>query len=164
MKQPLRVSSARWSYSHGLRRVLRTVFGCATLAVLTTALVSACSSGSTPTTPPSFPQSGSSSGGSSPATPTASASGTPSATTPSTPSPSVPASSAPASSAAAASPPPPSPGPPSPASPELPAQAPSTGGGGTAGFQHLLLFCLGILAILAGAGGIAYRRKAMRDR
>jgi hypothetical protein len=46
----------------------------------------------------------------------------------------------------------------------FPTAAPGTGGGGTAGFQDVLLFCLGVLAILAGAGGIAYRRKVMRNR
>ena len=62
--------------------------------------------------------------------------------------------------------PPPSPAPqsPAPASPAQPAAAPATGGGGTAGLQDVLLFCLGVLAIVAGAGGIAYRRKVMRNR
>ena len=53
---------------------------------------------------------------------------------------------------------------PSPSDSSFPAAAPGTGGGGTAGFQHVLLFCIGILAILAGAGGIAYQRKVMRNR
>jgi hypothetical protein len=63
-----------------------------------------------------------------------------------------------------ASAPSPSPAQPSPAAHSTPTAAPGTGGGGTAGFQHVLLFCLGVLAILAGAGGVAYRRKAMRSR
>jgi hypothetical protein len=42
--------------------------------------------------------------------------------------------------------------------------APATGGGGTAGFQHALLFGLGLVAILVGAGSIAYRRKVIRNR
>jgi hypothetical protein len=42
--------------------------------------------------------------------------------------------------------------------------APATGGGGTAGFQHGLLFGLGLVAILAGAAGVLYRRKAARSR
>jgi hypothetical protein len=42
--------------------------------------------------------------------------------------------------------------------------APATGGGGTAGFQHVLLFGLGVLAVLVGAGSIAYRRKVIRSR
>ena len=45
-----------------------------------------------------------------------------------------------------------------------PTAAPSTGGGGTAGVQDVLLFGLGGGAILAGAGSIAYRRKLTRGR
>jgi hypothetical protein len=44
------------------------------------------------------------------------------------------------------------------------AAAPATGGGGTAGFQDALLLWIGGLAILAGAGGIAYRRRVIRNR
>jgi len=43
-----------------------------------------------------------------------------------------------------------------------PTAAPVTGGGGTAGFQGALLLIVGIAAILAGAGGIAYRRRLRR--
>jgi hypothetical protein len=46
----------------------------------------------------------------------------------------------------------------------VPTVAPATGGGGTAGFQHSLLFGLGIAAILAGAGSIVYRRKVIKNR
>ena len=46
----------------------------------------------------------------------------------------------------------------------FPTTAPSTGGGGTAGVQDILLFGLGGGAVLAGAGSIAYRRKLTRDR
>src|SRR5215831_16227996 len=170
MNKPLRLRSARRSHFYGPRRLLGTVLGCAALAILATASVSACSSSTPPTTPPSFSPGG-------PATPTGSASGTPSPSTPtpSTPAPSAPASSAPPSSAppasahassapassapAAGASPPPSQPPDS-----FPAEPPGAGGGGTAGFQHVLLLCLGVLAILAGAGGIAYRRRAMRDR
>ncbi|HEX3751797.1 MAG TPA: hypothetical protein VHW06_14630 [Streptosporangiaceae bacterium] len=42
--------------------------------------------------------------------------------------------------------------------------APPTGGGGTAGFQHGLILGLGILAVLAGAGGVIYRRRATGGR
>ena len=42
--------------------------------------------------------------------------------------------------------------------------ASATGGGGTAGVQDVLLFGLGGAALLAGAGSLAYRRRAMRDR
>ena len=40
----------------------------------------------------------------------------------------------------------------------IPPAAPVTGGGGTAGFQDSLLLALGAAAILAGAGGLIYRR------
>lgn len=42
--------------------------------------------------------------------------------------------------------------------------APATGAGGTAGVQDGWLFGLGGAAILAGAGGMAYRYKLMRNR
>lgn len=41
---------------------------------------------------------------------------------------------------------------------QIPAGAANTGGGGTAGFQDTLLLTLGAVAILAGAGGLIYRR------
>src|SRR6516162_1745392 len=74
MKKTLSACSARWAYFFARRRFLRTVLGCATMAILATASVSACG-GAPPTTPPNFTP-----GGPSPVTPTAS--GTPSATTP----------------------------------------------------------------------------------
>jgi hypothetical protein len=40
----------------------------------------------------------------------------------------------------------------------IPPDAPVTGGGGTAGFQDSLLLAVGAAAILAGAGGLIYRR------
>ena len=40
----------------------------------------------------------------------------------------------------------------------VPTAAPVTGGGGTAGFQDSLLLAVGAAAILAGAGGLIYRR------
>jgi hypothetical protein len=46
----------------------------------------------------------------------------------------------------------------------VPIGAPSTGGGGTAGVQDILLFGLGGAALLAGAGSLAYRRRTLRDR
>ncbi|HEY7015413.1 MAG TPA: hypothetical protein VH480_21795 [Streptosporangiaceae bacterium] len=42
--------------------------------------------------------------------------------------------------------------------------APPTGGGGTAGFQHGLILGLGIIAVLAGAGGVIYRRRVTGSR
>ena len=42
--------------------------------------------------------------------------------------------------------------------------APATGGGGTAGLQDTTLFVIGGAAVLAGAGGIAYHRRATRSR
>ena len=46
----------------------------------------------------------------------------------------------------------------------VPIGAPSTGGGGTAGVQDVLLFGVGGAALLAGAGSLVYRRRVMRDR
>jgi len=46
----------------------------------------------------------------------------------------------------------------------VPPAAPGTGGGGTAGFQGTLLLVLGAGAILAGAGGLVYRRWLGRGR
>ena len=43
-----------------------------------------------------------------------------------------------------------------------PIGAPSTGGGGTAGLQHMTLFGLGALAVLAGLASLIYRRRALR--
>jgi len=51
-----------------------------------------------------------------------------------------------------------------PPSTSVPSGAPVTGGGGTAGFQGTLLLVLGAGAILAGAGGLAYRRWLARGR
>jgi hypothetical protein len=43
-----------------------------------------------------------------------------------------------------------------------PVGAPSTGGGGTAGLQHVGLFALGALAVLGGLVSLIYRRRALR--
>jgi hypothetical protein len=51
-----------------------------------------------------------------------------------------------------------------PPSSEIPTVAPVTGGGGTAGPRDVLLFGVGVAAILAGAGGLAYRRWLTRGR
>jgi hypothetical protein len=52
----------------------------------------------------------------------------------------------------------------SPNSQSVPHGAADTGGGGTAGLQDTLLLVLGAGAILAGAGGLAYRRWLGRGR
>ena len=46
----------------------------------------------------------------------------------------------------------------------FPSAPPATGGGGTAGFQDALLLGLGVAALLAGAGNLAYRRRLTRKR
>jgi len=46
----------------------------------------------------------------------------------------------------------------------FPTVAPVTGGGGTAGFQDAWLAVLGGIAIAAGLGSIAYRRRMTRNR
>ncbi len=46
----------------------------------------------------------------------------------------------------------------------FPTTAPRTGGGGTAGLQDGLLFGLGGAAMLAGAGGVVYRRRLNKHR
>jgi len=47
--------------------------------------------------------------------------------------------------------------------PAVPVGPPSTGGGGTAGLQDVLLFGIGGAAVLAGLGSFAYRRKLTRQ-
>jgi len=125
----------------------------ATSAILASVSISACSGSSPSATPTTF-----SPGRSASATPTVRPSGTASDSTASASA--RPSSASPSSASAAASPA----AKPSPAASPFPAAAPSTGGGGTAGFQDAVLFGLGVAAILAGAGSIAYRRKAVRNR
>ena len=120
-----------------------TVVGCATLTMLVSALVSACTTSSPSPTPTPFSPAVTGS-----ATITILPSGTAGVTTPST------SVSPSARSSATQSPS---------ASPFLTA-APATGGGGTAGFQDILLFGLGGTAILVGAGSLAYRRKIIKNR
>lgn len=53
---------------------------------------------------------------------------------------------------------------PVPADTRVPTGAPATGGGGTAGLQDGMLFGLGGAAMLAGLGSLAYRRRLTRNR
>ncbi len=125
------------------------VIGC--MAILTSAAVSACS-GSTPKAGAhtSFSPVPSSS-----PTPTSTPSPSPSETVSPSPSPSPSASPLPAQTQTVIASPSPSP---------FITVAPATGGGGTAGFQDGLLAGLGGLAVLAGAGSIVYRRRAVKGR
>jgi hypothetical protein len=135
-------------------RARLAAIGCGTLTVL--AATTACTptgtsaSGGASATPSGsfFTAVAPGSSASPSASPSASASASPSAT-PATTAPVVIGSPSPSAS-------------PSPS--QVPIGAPSTGGGGTAGVQDILLFGLGGAALLAGAGSLAYRRRAMRDR
>jgi hypothetical protein len=148
-----------------------TAVGCGISAILTCVVLSACSGSSSTTTPAIFTPSVTGSASptavpgsrpaSVPATTTASpsAGSTASATATATTSAKASATATGRTSPTAAA----SPTPRRSAS-TFPSTAPSTGGGGTAGVQDVLLFGLGGGAILAGAGSIAYRRKLTRDR
>src|SRR5260221_6307294 len=144
-----------------------TAAGCGFAAILATATITACTTSSPsaalpspsvalPNASPSVPVPTSSSATGASATPTASSTRTAGATAPST-SASPGASKSPTRSATGS----PSA---SPSTSRLPTAAPSTGGGGTAGFQDTLLLGLGGAAMLAGAGSIAYRRRVIRNR
>jgi hypothetical protein len=125
------------------RRARLAAVGCGLVTILASLTVSACSPSSSGALP----------------TPTSSSSVSPSTT----------ASPSPSTSASPTSSPSPSPTVSPTASPTAspspyPSVAPATGGGGTAGFQHGLLFGLGVAAILIGAGSIIYRRRAVKSR
>ena len=125
---------------------------CSTVTVFAALATSACTgstgspnavgSGSATFFTANAPGSGTASGGS------GSGSGSPLPSTPTT----VPTTPPPSAS------PSPSPSP----SAVAPIGAPSTGGGGTAGLQHITLFGLGALAVLAGLASLIYRRRALR--
>jgi hypothetical protein len=133
----------------GLRARL-TAAGCYALILLCTAVVSACGgSGSSATTLPSITIISSLTGSGSASEATSPTSGTTTVTV--TPTQTTTATVTPTAS-------------PSPSPSPIPTQAPVTGGGGTAGFQDGLLLALGAAAIVAGAGGIAYRRRLTRNR
>lgn len=152
-----------------------TAVSCATLTVLVSATVSACTGAPSTTHPaiftPSSPTASAHPGSGAtktPETPTAShthsasasASGHPSAATTS---PTKQPTTTPASPAAPTTHPPTTYPPTAPAT-SYPAAAPSTGGGGTAGLQDTLLFGIGGGAMLAGFGSLAYRRRVNRRK
>jgi peptidoglycan DL-endopeptidase CwlO len=141
-----------------------------TMTILASAAVSACTGG-TPTAEPSSSSFSPGAGGT--PTPKTTPSGTPSPTRHHAASPSP----SPEHSRTGSPSPSPSPSPehhhtaspsPSPAhhhSPSpVPAAAPATGGGGTAGFQDTLVVVLGGVAVAAGAGSLAYRRRVLKNR
>ena len=118
----------------GLSAML-TVLGCGTMAIFVSAAVSACTGSSSST-----PDAGSTFS-------SAATSPNPGITTETV------TASASASAHAASNPT---------ASPVT--AAPATGGGGTAGTEDVPLFIIGGVAVLAGAGSLAYRRKVARNR
>jgi hypothetical protein len=142
-----------------------TVVSCATLMVLVSAAVSACTGPSSSSVPAIFSSPGTTGTHTGTATATspesghtatATASGTPTSTATST------ATSTPTPTPATTSP---SAQPPTPTTTTYyPTAAPQTGGGGTAGLQNGLAIGLGGTAIVAGLGGLAYRRKLTRRR
>jgi hypothetical protein len=136
-----------------------TAVGCGISAILTCVVLSACSGSSSTTTPAIFTPSVT--GSASPtAVPGSRPASVPATTTASPSAGSTASATATATTSAKASASPP----PRRSASTFPSTAPSTGGGGTAGVQDVLLFGLGGGAILAGAGSIAYRRKLTRDR
>jgi len=138
---------------------------CATLMVILSATLSACTGTPSSSVPAIFSPSGSSSA-------SASASGTASAGASASHSASAKASADtthPASPSTSATTPSPhtttvSPSPVPTTTYYYPTGAPATGGGGTAGLQDGLVIFLGGVAIAAGLGSLAYRRKFTRRR
>ncbi len=124
-----------------------TAIGCGALSILATTAACSTPSGTTASGTVS-PPTGSYATARLPKTPTPSPSASPSAS----PSP-VPVQPTPFVSVT-----------PTATSSPVPIGAPSTGGGGTAGVQDVLLFGIGGAALLAGAGSLVYRRRVMRDR
>ena len=142
---------ARTAIAWTAHRVRLTAVGWGFTTVLACVALSACTSSSTPPAVFTPAVTGSSSVSVSPS-PSASASASPSAS----PSPSDSSSPSPEPSA--------SPSPSPVVTTPFPTVAPVTGGGGTAGFQDAGLAVLGGLAIAAGLGSIAYRRRMTRNR
>jgi len=129
----------------------------AALALLGPVAVSACTSGSssTPTIIPTVTNSPTGTGTTSASSGSTSASGTPGVSSGAASGSEPPSPTVTVTVTAAAA---------SPGSTSIPPAAPVTGGGGTAGFQGTLPLVLGVGAILAGAGGLAYRRWLGRRR
>jgi len=142
---------ARTAIAWTAHRVRLTAVGWGFTTVLACVALSACTSSSTPPAVFTPAVTGSSSVSVSPS-PSASASASPSAS----PSPSDTSSPSPEPSA--------SPSPSPVVTTPFPTVAPVTGGGGTAGFQDAGLAVLGGIAIAAGLGSIAYRRRMTRNR
>ena len=144
---------ARTAIAWTAHRVRLTAVGWGFTTVLACVALSACTSSSTPPAVFTPAVTGSSSVSVSPSpSASASASASPSAS----PSPSDSSSPSPEPSA--------SPSPSPVVTTPFPTVAPVTGGGGTAGFQDAGLAVLGGLAIAAGLGSIAYRRRMTRNR
>ncbi|MBV9793363.1 MAG: hypothetical protein JO016_05420 [Actinobacteria bacterium] len=139
----------RWMAGQArVRRRMAAVL-CSSVAMFAALSVSACTGGSTP---------GAGASASSSFFTAKAPSGTATVITPSpSPSPSLTPSPSPSPSLTEATLPVPA------TTSAAPIGAPSTGGGGTAGLQHLTLFGLGGLAILAGLASLIYRRR-LRDR
>jgi hypothetical protein len=137
-----------------------TILGCGTMTILASAAVSACS-GSPGVSAPSFSPGGtlsprpSGSDGDTASTSPIPGTGTSASTSPSpeTSSPTPTPTATPEKKADKDKTPSP-----------IPTAAPATGGGGTAGLQDPLLLALGGMAVLAGAGSLAYRRRIIRNR
>jgi len=136
-----------------------TVLSCATLMVVVSAAVSACTGPSSSSVPAIF-----SSPGSSPHTATSTHTSTSSgsatsSTSTGTPTPThTTTTPTPTTTSPSAQPPTPT------TTTYYPTAAPETGGGGTAGLQDGLAIGLGGAAIVAGLGSLAYRRKLTRRR
>jgi hypothetical protein len=133
----------------------------AALTLLAPVAVSACTSSSSPSTPPLSPTvtnsptaTGATSASSGTSASAGDTSGTPGVSSGAAAATSSPQPTVTVTETAA----------PSPNSTSVPPAAPVTGGGGTAGFQGTLLLVLGVGAIVAGAGGLVYRRWLGRGR
>jgi hypothetical protein len=159
----VRITSARPPGSPRL-----ALLSCATLMVLVSATVSACTGTPSSSVPAIFSPSTSSGTATSSAsathTATASASATHPTATPTTTHPTATPTTthptttpSPATTTVSPSPVPTT-------TTFFPTGAPATGGGGTAGLQDGIVFVLGGAAIAAGLGSLAYRRKFTRRR